>query len=312
MSGKHRLLGTTLLILAAALSGCGDKAEKKPGQALASVNGEEITVLQLNEELARSGATAAQQEAARKQLLEALIDRQLLIAEATKEKVDRDPKVVQAIERAKSLIVAQAYLQRRVGTVPRPTKAEAQAYYDSNPQLFANRKQFEMRQLVLSSNDISPEVKTAIDGAKSLEEVAAWLDEHKVAYSRAQLARSSAELPAQLTTRLLAMSKGQLFIIREGDRSMLISIADIKDTPVPFAAAERQIEQFLTNKKTKELSEAEVKRLRASAKVEYLNNTAPPAATPTAAAPAATPGTAAPAAAGSDADANARGVAGLK
>ncbi len=314
MRGTHRLLGTSLLILAAALSGCGDKAEKKPGQALASVNGEEITVLQLNEELARSGATAAQQETARKQLLEALIDRQLLLAEATKEKVDRDPKVVQAVERAKSLILAQAYLQRRVGTVPRPSKAEAQAYYDGNPQLFANRKQFDMRQLILSTNDVSPEVKAAIDGAKSLDEVAAWMDEHKVAYTRAQLARSTAELPAQLTTRLLAMSKGQLFIIREGDRSMLISIADIKDTPVPFAAAERQIEQFLMNKKTKELSEAEVKRLRASAKVEYLNNTAPPAAAPAVAAPAATPAAAAPAPAAPapDADVNARGVAGLK
>jgi EpsD family peptidyl-prolyl cis-trans isomerase len=76
--------------------------EKKPGQALASVNGDEITVLQLNEELQRAGVQAGQQEVASKRLLEGLIDRQLLVAEATKEKLDRDPKVVQAIERARA------------------------------------------------------------------------------------------------------------------------------------------------------------------------------------------------------------------
>jgi hypothetical protein len=64
----RRVLSAGLLVLAAAaMTACGEKAEKKPGQALASVNGEEITVLQLNEELSRVNPQMAQQEAARKQ-----------------------------------------------------------------------------------------------------------------------------------------------------------------------------------------------------------------------------------------------------
>ncbi|MCB2487481.1 hypothetical protein KQ783_15645, partial [Listeria monocytogenes] len=77
---------------------------------LASVTGEEITVLQLNEEMQRAGVPAAQQQTASKQLLPALIDRELLESAAAKEKIDRDPKVRQAIERARSLIIAQAYM----------------------------------------------------------------------------------------------------------------------------------------------------------------------------------------------------------
>lgn len=81
-----RLLCAALVLLAAAgLSACGDK-EKKPGQSLASVNGKEITILQLNEELQRAGVQSAQQANASKQLLESLIDRQLLQNEAEKEK----------------------------------------------------------------------------------------------------------------------------------------------------------------------------------------------------------------------------------
>lgn len=314
---KRKLMCAGLVIAAAALSACGDKAaEKKPGQTLASVNGEEITVLQLNEELNRAGPAVAQQEAARKQLLEALIDRQLLQNEANKEKLDRDPKVVQAIERAKALIVAQAYMQKRVGNVPRPTKEEVAAYYSQNPQFFANRKSFDMRQLVVATRDVTDEVKKAMDGAKSLEEVAVWLDANGVKFQRGQLTRTSAELPPELSQRLLAMPKGQLFIIREGERSMLISIADTREAPVTLEQASAQIEQFLFNKKNKELAEAEVKRLRSTAKIEYMNQpggTAPaPAggAAATAAAPAAVQaeaGTGAP-----SSESAARGVAGLK
>ncbi|QBQ39563.1 peptidyl-prolyl cis-trans isomerase, EpsD family [Pseudoduganella plicata] len=297
------MMCTAAMLLVATLAACGGKAEKKPGQALASVNGQEITVLQLNEELMRANVPAARQEAARKQMLEALIDRQLLESEATKEKMDRDPKVMQAIERAKSTIVAQAYLQKRVGTIARPTATEVEEYFNKNPQLFASRKVFDMRQLVLASSDVTDNVKAAIDASKSLDEVAAWLDEHKVKYGRGQLARSTQELPPELAGKLLAMPKGQLFIIREGDRSMLLSINEVKDAPVTLAQATPQIEQFLVNKKNKEAAEAELKRLRASAKIEYLGQTQAPAtaAAPNAGAqPAANP------------DAHARGVAGLK
>ena len=311
-AGKRLACAVLVLAVAATMAACGNK-EKKPGQSLASVNGEEITALQLNEELQRAGATAAQQEQASKQLLEALIDRQLLIGEASKEKLDRDPKVMQAVERAKSLIVAQAYMQKHIGAVAKPTRAEVEEYFSKNPGFFSSRKQFDMRELVVASRDLDGPLKAAMDAAKSLDEVAAWLEAHKVKFARTQLSRTSADLPPELSAKLLAMPKGQLFIIKEGERSLLISIADIKDNPVTLEAAAPQIEQFLVNKKNKEASDAEIARLRATAKIEYLNKadgakadgakadgTAP-------AAPAAAP--AAPAAAN---EANERGAAGLK
>lgn len=303
------LCGALVLLAAAGLSACGDK-EKKPGQSLASVNGKEVTILQLNEELQRAGVQSSQQAAASKQLLESLIDRQLLQNEAEKEKVDRDPKVMQAIERAKALIVAQAYMQKRIGAAVRPSKPEVEAYFAQNPQFFTQRKQFDMRQLILPTSALNDELKAVIDGAKSLEDVAQWLDGHKVAYARSQVSRTSADLAPELSSKLASMAKGQLFIVREGERSLLVSLADVKDSPVGLDAATPQIEQFLANKKSKDAADAELKRLRASAKIEYFNKDAAPAAA-AATPPAGTP--AAPAApAGSTNEANERGVAGLK
>nr|WP_070224639.1 MULTISPECIES: EpsD family peptidyl-prolyl cis-trans isomerase [unclassified Janthinobacterium] len=311
-----RLLCAGLVVLAVAgLSACGNK-EKKPGQALASVNGEEITVLQLNEEMQRANVQAPQQEAASKQLLESLIDRQLLQNEAAKDKTDRDPKVVQAIERAKALIVAQAYMQKRIGTIARPTKQEVEEYFQKNPQFFSERKQFDMRELVIASADMNDQLKAAMDSAKTLDDVAAWLEAHKVKFARTQLSRTSADLAPELSAKLLSMPKGQLFIIREGDRTLLISLADIRDNPATLAQAAPQIEQFLFNKKNKDAADAELKRLRAAAKIEYLGKDGPPAAASaaaSAAAPVPSPASAAQAApAKSSSEANDRGVAGLK
>lgn len=261
-----------VLLVAVGLSACGGK-EKRVGQALASVNGEEITVLQLNDELQHANVPAVQQETASKQLLESLIDRQLLQNEAVKDKIDRDPKVVQAIERAKALIIAQAYMQKRIGAIAKPTAAEVEEYFNKNPQYFSQRKQFDMRQLLIATADMNDDLKAAMDRAKSLEEVAAWLDAHHVKFGRMQLSRTSADLAPELSAKLAAMPAGQLFIVREGERTLLISLADIKDSPVVLAQATPQIEQFLFNKKNKDAAQAELKRLRASAKIEYLNKT---------------------------------------
>lgn len=309
---RRMLCGVAALAVAVATVGCGDK-EKKSGQALASVNGDEVTVLQLNEELQRSNVPAAQQAAASKQILESLIDRQLLVGEAAKEKLDRDPKVVQAVERAKAMILAQVYMQKHVGTVARPTKEEIAAYYEKNPQFFAQRKVFDMRQLVLQTKAIDADVKAAIDNAKSLDDAAAWLEAHKVVFARGQASRTTADIPPELSAKLLAMPKGQLFMVKEGERSTLIAIAEIKEAPQSLEASTGQIEQFLFNKKNKELADAEMARLRAAAKIEYLNKASEPAAQANSSAPDASAASASAAASTSSNDeANARGVAGLK
>jgi EpsD family peptidyl-prolyl cis-trans isomerase len=309
------------LLLAAALAGCGNKAkEAKPGQTLASVNGDEITVLQLNEELQRASVPAAQQDAASKQLLQALIDRQLLEHAAEQEKLDRDPKVMQAIDRARALIIAQAYIQKHVGNVPRPTQAEVADYFNKHPEFFSHRKQLAMDELVIGANDMTPELKAAADSAKSLDEVAAWLDAHKLRYGRTQVTRTTSDLNPELSKRLLTLPKGQIFIVKQGERALLVAIADIKDAPVTLAVAAPQIEQYLVNQKNKELAAAELARLRAGAKIVYMNQSlAPDAKGEAKTAPVSAPASARAAVAPVTTEASAadkaaldRGVAGLK
>lgn len=279
ISGRRSRLIHAILILsiAASLSACGSK-EKKAGQALVRVNGEEITALQLNDELGRARVQPNQQEAASKQLLETLIDQQIILEEAIRNKVDRSPAVLQAIERAKKQIIAQTYLQSVTGKIPKISATEINNYYNQNPELFTQRKMLYMRVLAIEGKDLSNELKSFMDKAKSLEEVAAWLTKNDVQFLRGRGARDTASLPPEMAKKLQSSPKGTLFIVNEGARSMLVSLDNIKDSPVTVKEAEPRIERALAEKKVKEAIEAEVTHLRSQAKIEYLNASAPAAA----------------------------------
>ena len=303
-----------LMLAAVLLTACGNNDQPaKPGQALVSVNGKEITVLQLNEELQRANVQAERQEGASKQLLEALIDRQLLQNEAAREKLDRDPKVMQAIERARALIVAQAYMQKKIGGIEKPTAAEVSEYYSKHPEFFAQRKQFDMQQLIIDTRELSEPLKLAADKARTLDDVAAWLDANKVAYVRGEASRTTSDLAPEMSSRLKGMVPGRLFVVREGPRSMFVSISGIKDNPASLALAAPQIEKFLMTRRGKDAAEAELARLRSGARIDYLNTAALASAPAAPSVKSAAAPVAAPAAAPGPADeATARGVAGLK
>jgi peptidyl-prolyl cis-trans isomerase C len=268
-------LNTNILVVvlgASLLGACGDDGKPvKPGQALVSVNGKEITVSQLNEELQRANVQAGQQAGAGKQLLEALIDRQLLQNAAAREQLERDARVMQAIERARAMILAQAYMQRKIGAIDKPGAAEVGEYYGKHPEFFAQRKQFEMEQLIIDTSALGEQLRLAADKARTLDDVAAWLDANKIGYVRGQASRTTADLAPGMAARLKGMVPGRLFVVREGPRSMFVSITGIKDKPASLAVAAPQIEKILMARRGKEAAEAELARLRAAARIDYLN-----------------------------------------
>ena len=252
-----------------------NQKKKKTGQALVSVNGKEVTMLQLNEEIKRANVRPEQYEAASKQLLESLIVRQLILDEAIQNKLDRTPDVMQARDRANAQVIAQAYMQGIVSKIAKPTQAEIDEYFQKHPEFFSQRKQFDLITVRVATKDLSSELKKTIDAAKSVDQVVTWLDKNKVPYLRSLASRSSTDLPPQMAKMLQEKSKDTIFIVNEQENSLLISVNAIKDSPITLAAAAPQIERFLLNQKYKEATDAEVTRLRAAAKIEYLNAKAP-------------------------------------
>jgi len=265
--------GVRAILLAMFLAGCGREA-KNPGQALVRVNGEEITAFQLNAEFQRAGVLAARQTAARAQLLERLIDRQLLQDAAAREKLDRSPEVVMAVERARASIIAQAYIQKRLQLVARPSRGEIEAYFGKNSDMFLHRQQFDLRQLVFKQANSIDIAETAIKHANTIEEAGVWLKANNVQFGRNDVARTSTDLSPELVNKLKAMPVGRLFVVNQDGRAALVEITAVKDVPVDFQVAASDIEQFLANARSRDAIAAELARLRVNAKIEYLNDAA--------------------------------------
>jgi len=275
-----------MITLIGIVSGCGKKhsGEEKSSQSIVSVDGEEITVHQVNNELQRANIQPAQQEAASRQIVQGLVDRQILLQAAHKEKLDRKPQVMQAIENAKMQIVAQAYMQERVASVAKPTSAEIDEYRAQHQDFFANRKIY-----VTDEAEFALEVGSAeklqeiAKSEKTLKDLEGWLKAHHIKYVIKRVAHAAETLPTQLLVQFSKMPIGQMvFMGANGPNSqaVAVSMAEIKEMPISEKDSKPLIERILSEQKRKQTAEAEMKRLRESAKIRYIDKKFDPANAP--------------------------------
>jgi EpsD family peptidyl-prolyl cis-trans isomerase len=298
------LLAATLLSALAVLPGCGKEEHKKAAtQVVAKVNGDEISVHQVNFVLSRAqGITPENAEKAKKEVLDKLIDQQLAIQQAEATKLDRDPGVMQTIESARRDILARAYLEKVVAAQPKPSTDEARKYYLEHPEMFAERRVYNLQEILVPAANIA-EVQQLVAQNKSMQEIANALKSHDIKFAANAGVRPADQLPPQVATKLHAAKDGQTVFIEAPQGAMVAHIAGSQVQPVPESEALPRIQQYLAGQRNNEAVANELKALRAKAKIEQTGEIA--------LAPASAPAKA-PEATGVDAASVAKGVAGLK
>jgi len=255
------------------LTACGDKKENHAEtQVAAKVNGDEISVHQINFALARLGAIQKGKEAeAGRQVLKGLVDQQILVQQALDKRLDRNPNVLQAIEAAKHQILAQAFLEQMLQKLVKPTDAEIHDYYAKFPDLFANRRIYKFGEVSMAGGATQMDkVKQLLTGTKSLEEFAGKLRAENIAFKTVSYIKAAEELPMTMLPKFSKMANGEVAIIPSGDSLNVLQLQDSKNQPLTEEQAKPIIENFLTGQKRKALLEAEMKKLRDTAKIEYL------------------------------------------
>lgn len=293
---RSMLSGALALVLVA----CGDKVDTPVAtQVAAKVGSEEISVHQINQVLQRTNNNAASPEAAKalsRDVLEKLIDQQLAVDQAVEAKLHRSPEVVTQIEAARREILARAYMQKLAAALPRPTPEELKAYYKEQPALFAERRVFNVQELVVPktpANDaanVTAELQGQSAGGKSIEEVAAWLKSKDIQFGGGRATRTAEQIPLELLGQLHALKDGQSMVFDTPLATTMVRVMASQQVPVPEADALPRIDQFITNRRAGEAVAADLKKLRAAATITYQGEFTAPDATLVAAtaAPAAT------------------------
>ena len=259
--------------LCTALAACGDSGDRAAsGQIGAWVNSKPITVQDIDAALARKRELAAEPGAqARRDVLDALIDQRLAQQGAVERRLDRAPEVLQALEAAKAQVLARAYLEELARTQPDPSAEDVRQYYVAHPELFAERHVFMLEQIDLPrASDIAAALRErAASPGASIEAIADWLRARDVPHSVTRGVRAGDRVPLELLPKLRSMREGELAVIEAGDALLVIRMAAQQPAPLDEATAAPLIAQFLRKRSWERAVQAELRRLRLAARIEY-------------------------------------------
>jgi EpsD family peptidyl-prolyl cis-trans isomerase len=325
--GSYRQPAAALALAVAmlGLAACSGEDTPQVTQVAAKVNGDEITVHLINQAVQRLGnVPEGQAQAAQKQILDRLVDQQLLVQQAVENKLDREPRVVQAIEAARRQILAQAYVERVTGTAVKATPEQVAEFYDKHPELFQERRIYRFAQLAIAAPADKhaairaklEELDKQADKAKILSQLAEWLRAQGLQFRATQATQAAEQLPLEMLPRYHKMNLGDLSFSAAPQGVLVAQLTASQSQPLNKEQATPFIEQFLQNREKVKLSDEEMKRLRAAAKIEYVGEFAnmqgeQPAATDTPAVPV-PPEEAAQEGQADDEDAMSKGLKGLK
>lgn len=256
-------------------------------QVLARVNGAEISLRSLGPLGAgeRRPASGPASPDGLREALEKVIDRELLVQRALELGLDREPQVAAAIEAARRQILAQAYTEKLAAASAATrsvSREEVRAFYAENPTLFAERRIYRLRELVVTAPaELLDVLRAESARAASLEALAEWLRSRDARFSMVSLTQPAEELPLAYVKRLARMRDGEIAVFPRpayagaAGGASVIQLEHAEAAPLSEAQAAALIERFLAARKRLEIATAEVRRLRQAARIEYTQQLRP-------------------------------------
>lgn len=260
--------------LGIAIAGC---SKKPTDQVVAIVNDEEISLPELNAELAQAQVPPnVDKKVAQQQLLQRLVDRRLLAQAAKESGLDRDPTFIVEQRRVNESLLVEKLAKRTNDSIPVPTAAEVDKFMTSNPSLFAGRQIFGVDQIAFAT-PADPTRLAALEPAKTQAEVIAVLQKLNIPFQRANRAVDSASVPPEQMQKILALPKGEPFVVPSNGQVTVNVITGARAEPMPAAEARAAAVRVLRAQSLSKLGEARLKEARGKAKIEYQTGFAPPA-----------------------------------
>jgi peptidyl-prolyl cis-trans isomerase C len=154
----------------------GDEEGKSPDAVVAVVGGEKVTERDLDEMLdlmSPMERRSYEGPEGRKILLDVWIKNKILVAEAERVKLEKDPQVKRDIEDARTRILASTYFQRYVAEQLGIPDAEVTRYYDAHKDEFREPARVTLRHIMVETPEEAEKVLARLAGGEDFAAVAA-------------------------------------------------------------------------------------------------------------------------------------------
>ncbi len=278
---KNMIRWPSAILLAGlfALGACskGDKsasrgtAPKSDSQVVARVAGEEITVHQLNAELATiPSAGVKDPKELQKEVLRAIVFRTAMRQAAVKEKMDRDPQTAILLKAAQDKLLADVYLKRVTGSTPPPTVSQVDQFVVEHPLQFDDRRKYELTRLTLPSDQYSDLLVPMFDEKETFADLESYLNEKSIQYTVTDVSVFSSDFPKEVQDQLSHFKVGDNVVVRGPSSIVILKIKSWSPAPMQREQsreiAQNMLYQMSIQSRAKSIQDA----LPTTTKIEFL------------------------------------------
>ncbi len=154
-----------------------DTAKKtgQKGQVLAEVNGTTITTEDYKKEvdlLPPYLKPMTETPEGRKEMVDSMIVRELVMQEAKKAGIDKSPEVMDRLEDLKKRVVIEAYWKQKVEEQAKISDADLQKFYDQNKEKFKTGDQVRASHILLKTEKEAQDVLAQLKAGGKFEDLA--------------------------------------------------------------------------------------------------------------------------------------------
>ncbi len=271
LPGASAALG---LLLLAGCHGGNHSQDIASGKDFSLSAGELAQALASSPQVSKSNA-----EAVRDQVLHKLIDEKLLANAATKEGLDHEPATIQTLMAAQRSILARAYAMKLTAGIGAPGEPEIAAYYQANPQIFANRVSADVDEYLFQGPpQATANVIRLFNSGTPLDRVVAVATQQGVLISRQDATLTSDTVPLDVVAKLDAATVGSNIAFGSNSAMIVAHVNVLRQEPLNLSQAAPLIREKLLQQRKSQVLKKELDRLRAVADVKI--NVAPAARQP--------------------------------
>lgn len=256
----------SLLASVSLLAAC----DKEPtGQVAAVVNGEEITLQEVNTELSSvPQPDGVDKDKLRQGVLKRIVERRLLAQAARDDGLDQTPEFLIRSRQLQDALLIQLLQQKEQRAAVVPNESDIDTYIAENPATFANRTIYTLDRIQFPlPGDLS--LLKALEDDNTMDQVAATLQSMGIEFNRSPAQMDSARVGEERLAQIRALPAGEPFVTPEGAMVTVAVITGSEAQPISPDQSRPVALESIRNRDIQETLKNRLEAERATAEITY-------------------------------------------
>ena len=239
-----------LLLGLAILSACNRGGGTPTGQVAATVDGEEITVEEIAQEVQAASANGdpkPDQAAA----LRLIVNRKLLRKAAEADKIGQLPATAMLLAKSRDLVLIDGYTKKLRGIVPKPSDEEVRQYVIDHPASFARRRIFIVDQIIVP--ETSDGLLKQLEPVETMDQAVGVLARMGKTYRRTVGVIDALSIGGEAAEQMANLPPASVIIFPGGSDLRINRVREEVTESLNQADSERLAGEIIANQRTEKL-----------------------------------------------------------